>query len=164
MPCDDRQLTEAQRAAAFDQQRTGVTRGVRPFTGEPTPENIADYLNQEVFPILKQARDKINETFLQVKDNAPSGNPLAYYFSTTTTASDPTVGRLRLDNATQDLATTIRVSQSNAQLVDTSPWLDVMAGSATERKRCTSAIVANPRGERRGTASPDVRPMRTASS
>lgn len=132
MPCDDRQLDQAQREAAFNQQRTGVTRGVRPFTGEPTPENIADYLNREVFPVLKQTRDKVNETFLQVKDNAPSGNPLAYYFSTTTTNADPTAGRMRLDNSTQNLATTIRISESNAQLVDAQPWLDVMAGSATE--------------------------------
>ena len=131
MPCDDRQLTEAQRAAAFDQQRAGVTRGVRPFTGEPTPENIADYLNQEVFPILKQARDKINETFLQVKDNAPSGNPLGYYFSTSIVDADPTAGFIRLNSATQNTATVIRVSQSNGRLIDTAAWLDIMAGGVT---------------------------------
>lgn len=131
MVCNDRQLTEAQRQAGFNQQRTGVAKALRPFTGEATAENLADYLNREVFPVLKQARDKLNEVFLQVTDNAPSGNPLAFYFSTETAAADPTVGRVRLNNATQDLSTIVRVSQSNGRLVDVAPWLDVMAGGPT---------------------------------
>lgn len=131
MSCDSRQLTQAQLEAGFQNQRTGVTQAIRPFSGQATPESLADYLNREVFPVLKQARAKLNEVFLQVTDNAPSGNPLAFYFSTETGAADPTVGRIRLDNATQNTATTIRVSQSNGRRVDVTPWLDVMAGGAT---------------------------------
>ncbi len=131
MPCSSRQLTQQQLEAGFDQQRTGVQRALRPFTGEATAENIADYLNREVFPVVKQARDKLNEVYLQVADNASSGNPLSYYFSTETANADPTSGFIRLDNATQESATTIRVSQSNARLKDVAPWLDVMQGSAT---------------------------------
>lgn len=132
MPCEtDRPLTQAEREAAFNQQRTGVQRGIRPFTGEPTAENIAEYLNREVFPVLKQARDKINEVYLPVVDNATSANPLGFYFSTETANADPTSGFIRLDNATQDTATTVRVSQNNGHLKDITPWLDVMAGSAT---------------------------------
>ena len=131
MACSDRQLQQSQIEAGFQNQRTGVARGIRPFSGDPTPENIADYLNREVYPVLKQARDKINDTYLLVTDNAPSGNPLSHYFSDSTVNADPTPGFIRLDNATQNLATTIRVSQSNGRLVDVAPWLDVMAGSAT---------------------------------
>lgn len=131
MPCDSRQLTQAQLEAGFQNQRTGVQKAIRPFSGEATPESLADYLNKEVFPVLQQARAKLNEVFLQVVDNAPSGNPLAFYFSDETGAADPTAGRIRLDAATQNTATTMRVSQENGRLVDVAPWLDVMAGGAT---------------------------------
>lgn len=131
MACPDRQLTQAQLEAGFGNNRTGVPKAVRPFSGEATAEALADYLNREVFPVLTQTRAKLNEVFLQVTDNAPSGNPLGYYFSDVTANADPTAGRVRLDNATQDLATTIRVSQSNARLDDVTPWLDVMRGGAT---------------------------------
>ena len=132
MSCNGRQLTQAELEAGFAKQRTGIVRGIRPFTQEATPENIAAYLNDQVFPLLQQARQKVNDVYLQVTDNAPSANPLSYYFSTETGAADPTAGRMRLNQATQDTATTIRVSQSNGRLVDVAPWLDVMAGSATE--------------------------------
>jgi hypothetical protein len=131
MVCNDRQLTPAQIEAGFANQRTGVMRAVRPFSGEATPENLVDYLNREVFPALKQGREKLNEIFLQVADNAPSGNPLSYYFSTETGAADPTAGRIRLNQAVQDTATIVRVSQSNGRLIDVAPWLDVMNGGVT---------------------------------
>ncbi len=131
MACDDRQLTEAQRQAAFQQQRTGVQQAVRPFTGKPTAENLADYINRELFPAVKQTRTAVNDVYLQVADNAPSANPLSYYFSTETAAADPTVGRIRLNASPQNTATTIRLSQSNGRLQDVGAWLDVMAGSST---------------------------------
>lgn len=130
--CDNRQLTQAQREAGFDQLRNaGVMQAVRPFSGSPTLPNLIDYVNRELFPAVKQSRNKVNDVYRQVTDNAPSANPLAYYFSTETANADPTVGRVRLDNATQDSATTVRVSQTNARLKDVAAWLDVMAGSAT---------------------------------
>lgn len=131
--CDDtRQLTEAQRAAAFQQQqRAGVMQAVRPFTGSPSPSNLIDYLNREVYPALRATRQKINDVYRQVTDNAPSGNPLSYYFSTETANADPTVGRLRFNSATQDTSTILRVSQTNARLKDVAVWLDLMNGSAT---------------------------------
>lgn len=131
MACEDRQLTEAQRVAGYQNQRTGVQQALRPFSGRPTIENILDYLNRELVPAVRATRSKLNEVFLPVVDNAPSGNPLAFYFSTSTVAADPTTGRIRLDQATQDTATTIRVSETNAKLDDIVPWLDVMAGGAT---------------------------------
>lgn len=131
MACDDRQLTEAQRQAGYQNQRTGVQQAVRPFSGRPTLENLIDYINRELQPAVRRTRDAVNDVYLQVADNAPSGNPLAYYFSTETAAADPTVGRIRLDASPQNTATTIRISQTNARLVDVAPWLDVMAGSST---------------------------------
>lgn len=131
MACDDRQLTEAQRVAGYENQRTGVQRAVRPFSGRPTVENLIDYINRELQPAVRQTRDAVNDVYLQVTDNAPSGNPLGFYFSTETGAADPTAGRVRLNNATQDTATIIRVSESNGRLVNVAPWLDVMAGSVT---------------------------------
>lgn len=131
MACDDRQLTQAQRAAAFGQQRTGVVRAVRPFSGSATVENLVDYINRELGPAVRSAREAVNDVFLQVADNAPSANPLAFYFSASTAASDPTVGRIRLNASPQNTATVMRVSQSNARLVDVQPWLDVMAGGPT---------------------------------
>jgi hypothetical protein len=129
--CDDRQLTEAQRVAGYQNQRTGVQQAVRPFTGRPTLENLIDYINRELQPAVKRTRDKVNDIYLPVADNAPSGNPLGFYFSTETGAADPTAGRIRLNAATQDTATIIRVSESNGRLADVAPWLDVMAGGAT---------------------------------
>lgn len=132
MACNDRQLTQAQREAAFEQQRTaGVVRAARPFSGEPTPENLVDYLNREVYPALRASREKINDVYRQVTDNAPSANPLGYYFSTETANADPTTGRLRLNAATQNTATVIRLSQLNGRVEDVAVWLDVMAGGVT---------------------------------
>jgi hypothetical protein len=131
MACDDRQLSEAQRVAGYQNQRTGVMQAVRPFSGSPTLPNLLDYINRELYPAVKRTRDKVNDVYLQTTDNAPSGNPLTYYFSTETANADPTTGRVRLDAAPQDTATTLRVSQTNGRLVDVAPWLDVMAGSST---------------------------------
>lgn len=131
MACDDRQLTEAQRQAAFQQQRTGVQRAVRPFTGRPTIDNLIDYINRELQPAVKQSRDAVNDIYLQVADQAPSANPLAFYFSTETAAADPTTGRIRLNASPENTATTIRVSQVNGRLQNVAAWLDVMAGGAT---------------------------------
>jgi hypothetical protein len=133
MACEDtRQLTEAQRQAAYQQQRTGVQRAVRPFTGTPSLPNLIDYINRELMPAVKQARSAVNDVYLQVADNAPSANPLGYYFSTETGAADPTTGRVRLNASPQNTATVLRLSQTNGRLVDVLPWLDVMNGSVTE--------------------------------
>lgn len=129
--CDDRQLSEAQRQAGYQNQRTGVQQAVRPFSGRPTIENLIDYINRELQPAVRAVRNKVNDVYLPVVDNAPSGNPLGFYFSTDTTNADPTAGRIRFDQAVQDTATTIRVSESNRQLTDVLPWLDVMSGGAT---------------------------------
>jgi hypothetical protein len=130
--CDDtRQLTEQQRQDGYQQQRTGVQQAVRPFTGKPTAENLADYINRELFPAVKATRKATNDIYLQVADNAPSANPLAFYFSTDTAAADPTAGRVRLDASPQNTSTTIRISEDNARLQDVVPWLDVMSGGAT---------------------------------
>ena len=131
MACDDRQLTEAQRAAGYQNQRTGIQRAIRPFRGAPTLANLLDYINREMVPALRATRDAVNDIYLPVVDNAPSANPLQYYFSTDTTNADPTAGFVRFDASPQDTATTIRVSETNARLGDTRPWLDVMAGGAT---------------------------------
>jgi hypothetical protein len=131
MACNDRQLSQAQREAGFDQQRTGVPRAVRPFSGPPTIENLVDYLNRELVPGVQQTRGAVNDVFLQVVDQAPSANPLSYYFAVDTAATDPTVGRIKLNASPQNTATIIRVSQSNARLQDVTPWLDVMSGGPT---------------------------------
>lgn len=133
MACDDRQLTQQQRAAGFEQLRNaGVLQAVRPFSGSASLPNLIDYVNRELFPAVKQTRSKVNDVYRPVTDNAPSANPLAYYFSAETGAADPTVGRLRLNDATQEDATVVRVSQTNGRLKDVGAWLDMMAGSATE--------------------------------
>ncbi len=131
MACNDRQLTDAQRQAGFQQQRTGVIQAVRPFSGSATIENLIDYINREMGPALRQARKALNEVYLQVADQAPSANPLAYYFSTSVVAADPTDGRIRLNAATQNTASIIRVSENNARLQTVQPWLDVMSGGVT---------------------------------
>src|ERR1044071_3188496 len=130
--CDlTRPLTQAEREAAFAQQRTGVVRALRPFSGSPTVENLIDYLNRELGPVIRATRNAANDVWKQVVDNAPSANPLSFYFSTTTAAADPTAGRVRLNQATQNTATIIRVSESNARLQSVQPWLDVMSGGPT---------------------------------
>lgn len=131
--CDDtRQLTQQEREdGAAAARQTGVVRALRPFSGSPTPENICDYLNRELVPAVQASRGKLNEVHQQVARNAPSANPLGYYFSTDTTNADPTTGRIRLDSTTQNAATTIRVSEMNAQLQSVLPWLEVMAGGIT---------------------------------
>ena len=134
MPCeDDRPLTQTERAAGFRQQRTGVPRAVRPYMGPIPPgmQALIDYLNREVIPAVRQTREAVNEIYLPSVDNAPSANPLGYYFSTETAAADPTPGRLRLDQATQNTATTLLVSEENGRLQDVGVFLDIMAGSAT---------------------------------
>jgi hypothetical protein len=131
MACEDRQLTEAQRVAGYQNQRTGVTQAVRPFSGKPTIDNLIDYINRELQPAVRRTRDAVNDVYLQVADNAPSGNPLGFYFSTETGAADPTAGRIRLNASPQNTGTILRVSESNGRLVDVAPWLDVMAGGAT---------------------------------
>lgn len=134
MACNDRQLTQAQREEAFTQQRTaGVVRAARPFSGEATPENLVDYLNREVYPALRANREKLNDVYRQVTDNAPSANPLGYYFSTElASGADPTTGRLRLGvSLPQNGSTVISLSQQNGRAQDVAVWLDVMAGSIT---------------------------------
>lgn len=131
MACDDRQISQAQREAGYSQQRAGVVQALRPFSGAPTLENLLDYLNRELVPAVRATRNATNDVYLQVADNAPSANPLAYYFSTDTAASDPTTGRIKLNASPQDTATIIRVSESNARLQSVIPWLDVMSGGPT---------------------------------
>lgn len=129
--CDDRQLAEAQRVAGYQNQRTGVPQALRPFTGRPTLDNLLDYINRELVPAVRRTRSAVNDIYLPAVENAPSANPLIYYFSTDTTNADPTTGRLRLDASPQNTATTIRISETNARLVDALPWLEVMAGGST---------------------------------
>ena len=105
--CDDRQLTEAQRQAGYQQQRTGVGAALRPFSGRPTLPNLLDYINRELVPALRRTRDAVNDIYLPVVDNAPSANPLQYYFSTDTTNADPTAGFIRLDASPQSGATSM---------------------------------------------------------
>lgn len=81
MVCTNRQLAQSQREDAFASTRAGVVKAIRPFSGSATPDALADYLNREVFPVLQQARSKLNDVYLQVADNAPSANPLTYIFS-----------------------------------------------------------------------------------
>ena len=131
MAACDPQLSQAEREAGYGQQRTGVVQAVRPFSGPPTIENLIDYVNRELGPAVRANRAKVNEVFKQVADNAPSANPLAYYFSTTTTNADPTTGRMRLNQAVQNTASVVRVSQTNGRQQDVTPWLDVMSGGPT---------------------------------
>lgn len=134
MPCeDDRPLSQAEREAGFRQQRTGVPMAVRRYLGPVPPgmQPLIDYLNREVIPAVQRTRDAVNEVYLPVVDNSPSGNPLGYYFSTETGNADPTSGRLRLNQASQETATVIRVSQDNGRLQDVAVFLDIMSGSAT---------------------------------
>lgn len=128
---DDRQLTEAQRQAGYQNQRTGVRQALRPFSGRATLPNLLDYINRELVPAVRSTRSAVNDIYLPVVDNAPSANPLQYYFSTDTTNADPTTGFVRLDASPQNTATTVRVSETNARLGDATPWLEVMAGGAT---------------------------------
>lgn len=53
-----------------------------------------------------------------------AANAIPYTFSTTTADADPGAGYLRLDNATQNLATTIRVDLVGS---DGSTWTDMLA-------------------------------------
>lgn len=134
MPCEtDRPLTQTERAAGFRQQRTGVPQAVRPYMGPIPPgmQALIDYLNRELIPAVRQTRNAVNEVYLPAVDNAPSANPLGYYFSTETAAADPTAGRLRLDQAVQNTSTTLLVSEENGRLQDVGVFLDIMAGSAT---------------------------------
>lgn len=128
--CSDRQLVQSQLVEGFS-TRIGVARAVRPFTGEPSGSNLMDYINRELYPALKANRDKLNEVYRNVADQAPSANPLNYLFSTSTVNADPTLGRLRLNQAVQNTATVIRVSETNARLISAAAWLDVMSGSST---------------------------------
>jgi uncharacterized lipoprotein YbaY len=133
--CDDRQLTDAQRAAGARAQRTGVAQAVRPFRGAVPPElrGLIDWLNRELLPVVSKTRDAVNEVYRPVLDNVPgTGNPLAHYFSSSTAAADPGSGRLALNQATQNTATTLRISNENAQLADISVFVEVMEGSVTE--------------------------------
>ncbi len=129
--CDDRQLTQAELEAGFQQQRTGVVQALRPFVGPRTIDNLCSYVDRELGPAVRNARAKVNDCWQQVTDNAPSANPLGYYFSTNTANADPTAGRVRLDASPENTATTLRVSESNARLQDVSPWLDMMIGGST---------------------------------
>jgi len=59
---------------------------------------------------------------------------IPYEFSTTTTNSDPGAGKLRLDNATQSSATTIRASNTDAAAVDVASLLAAFADSTSTTK------------------------------
>lgn len=64
----------------------------------------------------------------------PGGVTLRYTFSTTTTDADPGSGALRLDNATQDTATTIRADLLDAFGTDWSAYLATLAASTNTVK------------------------------
>lgn len=59
------------------------------------------------------------------------GFTIGYVFSTTTTDSDPGAGLLRLDNATQNLATTIRADVQDLGGTDWSPVLATFTASSS---------------------------------
>jgi hypothetical protein len=128
--CIDRQLTEAQRQEAA-RQSSAVVRAVRPFSGQPTAENLVDYINRELFPAIKALRERTNESYPQVSEQAPSSNNLQYFFSASTVSADPTAGFLRLNQAVQNTATVVRLSELNQRLVNTSAFLSIMQGSGT---------------------------------
>jgi len=132
MACDNRQLSQTQRESGYQNGSTGVVQAIRPFTGRATIENLIDYLNRELVPVVRSARSKVNDTYLRVRDNAPSGNPLQFYFSEATADADPSEGRLRLNDTDQHAATRIIAQVNNARLQNVAPWFNVMAGSVTE--------------------------------
>lgn len=131
MPCSNRQLQQSQREDQFS-SRAGVLKALRPFSGQATPDNLVDYINRELFPVVKQARERVNQVFPQVAEQAPSSNPLYYNFSeSTNTGVDPTTGRTRLNNATQNTATVATVSEQNVIPKNVAAWLSLMSGSIT---------------------------------
>ncbi len=131
MVCTDRQLTPAQLEAGFNQSRAGVVRALRPISGQPSLEALYDYIQRELTPAVQQQRKAINEIWSPVVDSAPSANPLSFYFSTNTANADPTVGRMRLNQAVQNTATTLRLSELNYRQINAEPWLSVMQSSIT---------------------------------
>lgn len=78
---------------------------------------------------------EINATLVAMQALAAGGAvSLQYIFSTTTTDSDPGVGALRLDNATQSSATTIRADLTGADGSDLSGVLALLDDSTSTNK------------------------------
>ncbi len=71
---------------------------------------------------------------------AGTARSISYTFSTTTTDSDPGAGTLRLDNATQNAATTIRVDLLDNAALDWTTVLDTFA-TATDTIKGTIRLV-----------------------
>lgn len=92
-----------------------------PSTSDPTNFDArADILVAEL-PIMVT---EINVAIASMNAISAGGAmAIPYTFSTTTTDADPGAGFLRLDNATQNTATTIRADLVGA---DTTTWTDVL--------------------------------------
>lgn len=79
--------------------------------------------------------NEINETVAGINFIAAGGGfTMPYTFSSTTTDTDPGPGFLRLDNATQNLATTIRTDLIGADGVDWSAVLSTFSQSTSTIK------------------------------
>lgn len=114
-----------------------ITQVIAAFSFTPPNPNTQD---QDAFDTnatamavaLPDGQDEMNTMASQMNALAAAMNALAaggamaipYTFSTTTTDADPGAGFLRLDNATQNIATTIRADLAGA---DGSTFTDVLA-------------------------------------
>lgn len=95
------------------------------------PASATRYVNFDVptgddfnntFDSISTGFDEVYTAILALTDGSAIGIP--YTFSTTTTDADPGDGILRLDNATQNAATTIRADLLGS---DGATWTDVLA-------------------------------------
>ncbi|WP_114968550.1 hypothetical protein [Rhodoferax ferrireducens] len=99
------------------------------LTPPPTAPTTADPTTFAARADARIAWESVNvaelEAFQAALTSIAAGTAFAipYTFSTTTTDADPGAGYLRLDNATQNLATTIRADLAGA---DGSTWTDVL--------------------------------------
>lgn len=103
----------------------------------PSRDRPDDYVTEAeaFFPALALFRTEANALAAGVNGVAAGGAyTIPYTFSTTTTDSDPGDGLLRLDNATQASATTIRADNKSTTGATFSAVLDVFDDSTSARK------------------------------
>lgn len=118
-------------------------------TGVPTGGNSGDfYLKTDTYDVYKNTTGtwavvcNIKGAAGTNGTNGTNGAPgavggaisIGYTFSTTTTDSDPGDGNLRLDNGTQNLATTIRADLKDSGVTDWSAVLATFADSTNTLK------------------------------
>lgn len=97
-----------------------------PAAPDPASDTPAEFSTKAAAHVLALSTFVTEANALAAAMNAiAAGGAMAipYTFSTTTTDADPTDGFLRLDNATQNLATTIRADLLGS---DTKTWTDVL--------------------------------------